>query len=67
VVGLVAGLGLGIAAALALGSFLVGVSPADPVTVAAVIVTILGSALAASALPAWRAARVDPLIALKCE
>lgn len=66
-VGLALGLGVGIAAAGALGGFLVGVSPTDPLTLAAVTVLVLGAALAASALPTWRAARVDPLSAPRAE
>jgi putative ABC transport system permease protein len=66
-IGLVAGLGLGTLGAVALGGFIVGVSPIDPLTIAVTTVLVLGTTLAASALPALRAARVDPLRALKAE
>ena len=66
-IGLVAGLGLGILGAVALGSFIVGVSPIDPLTIAVTTMLVVGTTLAASAVPAWRAARVDPLRALKAE
>jgi len=46
---------------------LYGVAPRDPMTFAAVTLLLLGIAVAASAVPAIRAARVDPLEALKGE
>jgi ABC-type antimicrobial peptide transport system permease subunit len=66
-----AGLGIGLAASLLLarplGSLLFEVAPADPATSIAVA-TLLGSvALAAAALPARRAATVDPMAALRRE
>jgi len=52
------GLGVGLAGALAasqlLGSLLFGVGPSDPVTVAAVTVTIALAAALACGFPAWR-------------
>jgi ABC-type antimicrobial peptide transport system permease subunit len=50
-----------------LSSLLFEVRPFDPVTYAAAAMTILGVAVAASALPARRATRVDPVIALRGE
>jgi len=50
-----------------LGSLLFGVSPHDPATFTAVVVVLAGSALAATALPARRAARIDPAVALEEE
>jgi ABC-type antimicrobial peptide transport system permease subunit len=50
-----------------LSAVLVSVSPADPgvyVSAAGVIVAI---ALLSSAIPAWRALRVDPIAALRCQ
>jgi putative ABC transport system permease protein len=66
-IGLVSGLGLGTLGAVALGSLIVGVSPVDPLAIAATTVLVVGTTLTASALPALRAARVDPLKALKAE
>ncbi len=63
------GIGLALAAALTrlLGSFLVDISPLDPLTFG-VAVTLLGSvALVATLIPARRAARVDPVVTLKTE
>lgn len=62
---------LGLAAALlgagALSVLLYGVSPQDPITLIAALCALIGTALAASALPAWRAARMDPMRALRTE
>ena len=65
----IVGLGVGLAAAAgrALSSLLYGVSPYDPVTFAVVTGVVLVAALIASIMPARRAARLDPLIALKGE
>jgi ABC-type antimicrobial peptide transport system permease subunit len=65
----VAGTVLGLAGSLALtrvlGSLLFQVQPFDPVTYVVAAIVILGVAVLASALPARRAARVDPVIALR--
>ncbi|HVR98291.1 MAG TPA: ABC transporter permease [Thermoanaerobaculia bacterium] len=67
----VVGLALGIALALALGrilaSVLFGVKPSDPLTFAAVSLVLSAIAFCACYIPARRAARVDPLIALRHE
>ena len=63
VMGLLAALGLGRLVA----SLLFGVSAADPVTLVAVMATIAAVAALASGLPAWRASRIDPTIALRSE
>jgi putative ABC transport system permease protein len=66
-----AGLLLGVLGAFGgarlLSSLLYGVHPSDPVTFAAVAVALGGVALLASWLPARRAMRVDPVVALKAE
>lgn len=63
------GLTVGIAASLALtrliGRFLFGLKNTDPVTYAIVALLLMGVALAACYVPARRAARVDPLVALR--
>ncbi len=66
-----AGLALGIAAALALTRFLAsllyGVRSTDSSTLLAVSLLLGGIALFACYIPAWRATRVDPLVALRYE
>jgi putative ABC transport system permease protein len=63
------GAAIGVAGALlsskAIGSLMYGVKPTDPWTFAAIVVMISGTALLASYLPARRAARVDPLVAIR--
>ncbi len=65
--GLGAGLGLCILGGLALRGLIVETSPADPLTLAGVSLLVMGAAVAASAMPALRAARVDPLVTLRNE
>jgi len=65
----VAGVGAGLAGALlltrALGSLLYGVSPTDPVTLVGVPLVIMACAFVAALVPARRASRLDPLVALR--
>ena len=65
--GLIAGVALALAAARLARSVLFQVSPADPATFAMVIAAVLAVAAVACVLPARRAARVDPLVAIRAE
>jgi ABC-type antimicrobial peptide transport system permease subunit len=65
--GLVVGVGLALAAGRALASMLFDLSPGDPATLAAVAALLATIALVASYLPARRATRIDPVIALRAE
>jgi predicted permease len=65
--GLVAGGALAAGAVQLIASRLYGLSPADPVTFGAAIAALAVVAVAATWLPAYRASRVDPLVALRQE
>jgi putative ABC transport system permease protein len=66
-IGVIAGLVLSLFASRLLTAMLYGVKTADVVTYALVVATVLPVIVLAAALPAWRASRVDPLIALRNE
>ena len=65
------GLAIGLPSAAVLArsmqGLLYGVEPLDPATLATVAVAALVTTLVAATLPAWRAANVDPLVALRHE
>lgn len=65
------GVCIGLAAALATSRFvmtlLFDLSPSDPLTLTVATLVMIGVAMLAGYLPARRAARVDPLTALRCE
>ena len=67
VIGALAGLVAALGLTRFMRSLLYGVGPGDPLTYAAVALLLLIVALAACALPALRAARIDPTVALRYE
>ena len=65
------GVAMGTAGALALGrvlsSLIFGVRPTDPITFLVVAALLAAVALVASIVPAYRASKVDPMVALRYE
>jgi ABC-type antimicrobial peptide transport system permease subunit len=50
-----------------IAKLLFGISPADPATFVAAALLLIAFAAAASFVPARRASKVDPVVALRCE
>jgi predicted permease len=66
-VGLALGLVISLAGTRVLNGFFVGIKPSDPVTFVAVVLLLTAIALFACWIPARRATRIDPLVALRHE
>jgi predicted permease len=67
VVGTIAGAGVSLVAIRLITSRLYGLSPTDPLTMTIAVAALTVVAALATALPAYRASRVDPLVALRYE
>jgi putative ABC transport system permease protein len=67
VLGIATGMVMTLAGSRIVDRFLFGVSVYDPLTLVSVVPVLGGVTLIASSIPAWRAARVDPAIALRSE
>jgi len=66
-VGLVAGTFLSVAGTRLIANRLYGLGPTDPVAIGVAVAMLAGVALLAAWVPAHRASRVDPLVALRYE
>ncbi len=66
-IGLAIGVALGAGAARLLASFFYGVSTFDPVSYAVSVTLLATIGILAALLPAWRAARADPIAVLRAE
>jgi ABC-type antimicrobial peptide transport system permease subunit len=66
-IGIAGGVALAAVAAQGLSTLLLGVSPFDPLTYAVVSLFLVGVCLCASFIPARRATRADPIVALRAE
>jgi ABC-type antimicrobial peptide transport system permease subunit len=68
---LAVGLALGLPAGLALGQYvasqLYGIQPNDPWMAGSTMVLLAVVSIAAGLIPAHRASRIDPIMALRCE
>jgi ABC-type antimicrobial peptide transport system permease subunit len=71
IVNTLVGIGIGLVLALVAGravqGILVGVSGRDLRTLSIVAATLLAVSVAAAVAPAWRAARIDPMVALRAD
>ena len=67
VLGLAIGLPTALGASKLVKSFLFRMNPTDPLAVTLAVVTLLSAAVLAGYAPAWRASRIDPMVALRHE
>jgi ABC-type antimicrobial peptide transport system permease subunit len=67
VIGLAIGAALSLAVSRLVGAMLFGLKSTDPATYALVLLAVASIAILAAAGPAWRASRIDPMVALRQE
>ncbi len=67
IIGLVIGLPLAAAVTFVLRAALVGVAPGDPVSLAGAALVLALAAVLGCVIPALRAVRIDPVVALRCD
>jgi ABC-type antimicrobial peptide transport system permease subunit len=65
--GVVVGLAIALATTHLVASQLFGITPTDPLTLTGATALLIGVASIAGFVPASRASRVDPMVALRCE
>jgi ABC-type antimicrobial peptide transport system permease subunit len=65
--GIALGVPFTVAVTRVISTWLFGISPMDPLTMAGVLILVLAVGMLAAFLPAHRASRVDPMTALRCE
>jgi ABC-type antimicrobial peptide transport system permease subunit len=65
--GVAAGIALAVVAGRLVAALLYGISPSDPLVLVTVSLSLLLVAAMATLIPAWRASRVDPIIALRAD
>jgi putative ABC transport system permease protein len=65
--GALLGVGLAVMMGVGLRRFVVGISVVDPMTLLGSVAGVLAVVVVASLVPAWRASRVDPVVALRDE
>jgi ABC-type antimicrobial peptide transport system permease subunit len=66
-IGVAIGLGVAVATTRLVAAMLFGLAPTDPMTISVAVLLMLAVAAVAGYLPARRAAKVDPMIALRYE
>jgi ABC-type antimicrobial peptide transport system permease subunit len=66
-IGLSIGAGMSLAVSRLISAMLFGLRATDPVTYASVLLSVAGIAILAAVGPAWRASRIDPMVALRRE
>ncbi len=66
-IGIACGVVLALLAGRFVASLLYGVTPSDPVAIVSVVVALVAVGVVAALIPAWRAARVDPVSALRAD
>jgi ABC-type antimicrobial peptide transport system permease subunit len=66
-IGIALGIPLSLAASRAIKAGLFGVNPADPLTLIAAVLMMSAALLTGSYIPAFRATKIDPMVALRHE
>ena len=67
IIGLAIGLPVALGASKVIESLLFGVKPGDPWSMVSALMILLSAALAAGYLPAWKASKTDPMVAVRHE